>query len=465
MKYGLYLKGIGLSYGRAIAVAQNKCAYITGETFPAPYSLTPSGIGPLGGGRDIVVAKIDPEGNSPLYVTYIGGSGNETGLGIKVDPSGSAYVTGVTDSLDFPVKDPLQGSLAGDTDAFVLKISPDGSELVFSTYLGGERSDAGNDLALDRFGNIIVAGDTSSFSMPIVEHPSHTSYGGNQDAFVLKMTGNGKTIVYSEYIGGKQKEAGNGVAVDSEGNAYVTGETDSKDFPVVNAYQSTLSGKVWSDAFITKVSPEGDTFVYSTYLGGSQIDVAHSIAVDSHGCAHVTGSTLLSVFPVTNDAFQSKSGGAMDAFYSRLSPDGRNLLYSTYLGGSCNDWGASITADQYDTVFITGSTSSMDFPIVDPYQRYIGYGDPKSSDAFVAKFCPDETRPDYLTFLGGKGMDNGAGIATGGRDSAYITGFTDSPDFPVSDPYPSAFEPKGGEKWVRFRTERRCMPPLRPPGR
>jgi len=443
MKYGIYLRGTGIAYGRAIAVAPDKCAYVTGETFPAPYSPPGNAIGPLGGGRDVVVAKIDPEGRSHLYVTYIGGSGNETGLGIKVDPSGSAYITGVTDSLNFPLMDALQDSRAGDTDAFVLKLSPNGSEPVFSTYLGGTRHDSGNALALDRSGNIVVAGDTLSFSMPDVPHPTHTSYGGNQDAFVLTLTGDGKEILYSEYIGGKQKETGNGIAVDSDGNAYVTGETTSTDFPVTaNAYQRTLGGGVWSDAFVTKVSPGGDTFAYSTYLGGPQIDVAHSIAVDSQGRAHVTGSTLMSVFPVKN-AFQAKSGGAMDAFYSCLSPDGSELVYSTYLGGSCNDWGASITADSYNTIFITGSTSSINFPVVKAYQSHIGYGDPKSSDAFVAKFCPGETRPEYLTFLGGNGIDNGAGIATDGRDGAYITGFTDSPNFPVSDPYPPSSNQRG----------------------
>ncbi|HRS92698.1 MAG TPA: SBBP repeat-containing protein, partial [Methanolinea sp.] len=462
MKYGVYLRGVGLAYGRSVAVSPDGSAFVTGETFPAPYSLQGESIGPLGGGMDVIVVKVNPEGTVPLYVTYIGGSGNETGYGIKVDASGYAYVTGVTDSQDFPVKDALQGYLAGDTDAFALKLSPDGSNPVFSTYLGGTRPDSGNDLALDRFGNILIAGDTSSFSMPDIDHSTHTVYGGNQDAFVLKLTGDGKEIVYSEFIGGNQKDAGNGVAVDRDGNAYVTGETSSKDFPVKDAYQSSLSGGTWSDAFITKVSPGGETFVYSTYLGGPQIDVGHAIAVDSYGHAHVTGSTLMSVFPVKN-AFQPVSGGAMDAFYSYLSADGRELLYSTYLGGSCNDWGTGITTDVYNTIFITGSTASLDFPLVDPFQPRFGNGDPKATDAFVAKFCPFETRPDYLTYLGGTGSDNGASVATDGVDGAYITGFTDSPNFPSSDPYPPAFEPKGQGGFLFVLRDDACTPPCELP--
>ncbi|MDI9633977.1 MAG: SBBP repeat-containing protein [Methanolinea sp.] len=461
MKYGVSLRGLGLAHGRSVAASRDGSAYVTGETFAGLYSPQGKILGPLGGGTDIVVAKVNPGGTSPVYVVYIGGSGNETPLAIAIDPSGEAVLTGTTESVDFPLAGAVQGYLAGNTDAFALRLSPDGSDLLFSTYLGGTGADSGNAIALDPTGNIVIAGDTSSFRMPDVDHPTHTEYRGNQDAFVLKLTGDGSEILYAEYIGGRQKDSGKGVAVDRDGNAYVTGETFSADFPVANAYQSTLGGGQWSDAFVTKVAPGGERFVYSTYLGGPSMDAAYSIAVDSQNRAHVTGSTFLSVFPV-KDAFQSSSGGAIDAFYSVLSPSGRELAYSTYLGGFCNDWGTSVVVDQTDTVFIAGTTGSINFPVVDPFQPYLGNWDHKYTDAFLVKFCPGERRPDYATYVGGSGMDTGTAVATDGRGNAYLTGFSDSSDFPFSDPYPPAFEPKGTGGFLFVLKDDSCLPCVPP---
>ncbi|HNQ29415.1 MAG TPA: SBBP repeat-containing protein, partial [Methanolinea sp.] len=454
MKYGLYLRGIGVAYGRSVALDDTGNAYLTGETFPAPYTMSPGSNDMSGDGTDVVVAKINPDGTVPLYVTYIGGDGDDIGRGIRVDAEGNAYVTGQTASADYPVVNAVKSTLSGPSDAFATRLSQDGATLVFSTYLGGAQDDAGNAVALDSAGDIYIAGNTMSSDFPGIRVPHNTNYGGNQDAFILKMSGDGSQVAFFEFIGGSKSDSGYGVAVDSEGNSYVTGETFSLNFPVINAMQGSLAGGRLSDAFITKVSPDGSSFVYSTYLGGSQVDSARSIGVDAKGRAHVTGATILGVFPV-KDAFQPVAGGCTDAFYSRLSPDGSSLEYSTYIGGVNIDEGKGVAVDECGVAYVTGLTFSPDLPVINPYQRFLGGESPFSvevSDAYVAKFVPWDTIPEYVTYLGGDGDDVGAAIAINRqacvdciaeRTCASITGYTDSTNFPVSDPYPISFQPKG----------------------
>ncbi|MBP7120556.1 MAG: SBBP repeat-containing protein, partial [Methanolinea sp.] len=450
MKYGIYLRGIGLAYGRAIAVDDAKNTYVTGESFPAPYEMAENSYGISGDGTDVVVAKINADGTAPVYVTYFGGSGDELGKGIVVDPTGHAYVTGQTDSPDFPVDlmFALQESPGGGNDAFAVKLTPDGSELVFSTYLGTTKDDSGNAITLDNAGDLYLTGSTWSPNFPAVGFPHNSTFGGTQDAFILKMKGDGSGIIFSEFIGGSLIEAGNGVAVDSDGNSYVTGITYSTNFPVRNAVQASLAGDLWTDAFVTKVSPAGDSLIFSTYLGGPLSDTGNAIAVDSQGRAHVTGSTISGVFP-TKQPFQAYIGGCHDAFYTRYSPDGSSLEYSTYIGGVNNEEGNGIAVDACGTTYITGFTQSYDLPVINPVQQYFSGG---IDDAFVAKFVPWDTTPEYITFLGGNGKDVGAGIAispracvdcAGEKTCAHVTGYTDSTDFPSSDPYPALFEPRG----------------------
>ncbi|HOT03376.1 MAG TPA: PKD domain-containing protein, partial [Methanolinea sp.] len=453
MKYGLYLRGIGVAYGRSVALDDAGNAFLTGESFPAPYTMSPGSHDMSGEGIDVVVAKVNPQGTAPLFVTYIGGKGDDIGRGISVDAEGHACITGQTNSTDFPTASAIKDTLTGKNDAFVTKLSPDGSDLLFSTYLGGGENDTGNAIALDRWGDIYITGNTLSSDFPGIRVPHETTYRGSQDAYILKMKSDGSDIDFFEFIGGRGIDAGNGVAVDHQGNSYVTGDTYSLDFPVVNAMQGALGGSRLSDAFITKISPDGSEFVYSTYLGGGQVDSGRSIAVDAKGRAHVTGATILGVFPVKNP-YQG-AGGCADAFYSRLSPDGRTLEYSTYIGGVNNDEGMGVAVDDCGVAYVTGFTFSPDLPLINPYQRFFGGGAPYNvelSDAFVVKFVPWDTTPDYVTFLGGNGNDVGRGIAINRKDCTdcadnrtcvSITGFTDSTNFPSSSPYPIAFEPKG----------------------
>jgi len=380
--YSTYLGGSGqydFSYG--IAVDSSGNAYVTGSTWSTDFPTTQNGFQTTYGGgyNDAFVTKLSPEGNSLVYSTYLGGSGMDVGHSIAVDSSGNAYVTGYTDSTNFPTQNAYQGSRSGDYDAFVTKLSPEGNSLVYSTYLGGSGGDRGYGIAVDSQGNAYVTGLTRSTNFP-TQNAYQGSNRGDRDAFVTKLNPQGNSLVYSTYLGGSGMDVGNGIAVDSSGNAYVTGKTESTDFPTQNAYQGRYGGGTY-DAFVTKLSPQGNSLVYSTYLGGSAWDEGCGIAVDSQGNAYVTGETASANFP-TQNAYQGRyGGGTYDAFVTKLSPEGNSLVYSTYLGGSGEDRGYGIAVDSQGNAYVTGETASANFPTQNAYQGSNG----GNGDAFVTK--------------------------------------------------------------------------------
>ncbi|HUU75582.1 MAG TPA: SBBP repeat-containing protein, partial [Methanoregulaceae archaeon] len=437
MKYGLYLRGIGIANGYGVAVDSSKNAYVTGISNPAPYIVPDPAAVANFGGTDAIVVKINSDGTMPIYITYLGGSEDDTGSAIRVDGDGYAYVTGTTSSTNFPVVNPLQSQNAGQTDVFMSKIGLDGSTLIFSTYLGGTGDDEGNDVAIDSDNNIYLTGSTGSILFPVISRFQRTYLAGQEDAYILKIDKNGTQLLYSNYIGGITRDVGYGVAVDGNGDPYITGETYSWNFPTKNAYNPVFSG--YSDAFITKVMSTGESLIYSTFLGGSAQDAGKSIAVDDQGSAYVTGLTRSKNFP-TMAAYQPFNRGIIDAFLTRLTPDGTSLEYSTYIGGTGYDEGRGIAIDSARSVYIGGATNSRNLEVIDPYQPVFGGGE---YDAFVAKFVPFYASPDYLTYLGGNGLDLGNGIATDETGGAYITGMTNSINFPTVDPYPSTFGDRG----------------------
>jgi hypothetical protein len=328
------------------------------------------------GGSDAFVAKLNPSGSALVYSTYLGGSGDESGNGIAADSSGNAYVTGSTNSTDFPTMNPLQPTNGGGGDSFVAKLNPSGSALIYSTYLGGSAADYGNAIAVDGSGNAYVTGQTSSTNFPTTAGAFQTTCGGFNDAFVTMLTSTGSTLAFSTYLGGSGTDIGQGVAVDGSGNAYVTGWTDSTDFPTMNPLQPIFGGN--QDAFVTKVNPTGSALVYSTYLGGSGTDWGSGVAADSSGNAYVTGLTSSTNFPTMNP-LQTNYGGNGDAFVAQLNPTGSALVYSTYLGGSGEDRGIGIAVDISGDAYVTGLTASGNFPTMNPLQptnggRYDGLG-------------------------------------------------------------------------------------------
>ena len=371
-----------------------------------------------------------------VYSTYIGGDGGDEGLSIAVDGSGNAYVTGGTSSSNFPTTvGTFDTTHNGALDAFVTKLDPTGSTLVYSTYLGGNQFDRGHQIAVDGTGNAYVTGGTSSSNFPTTVGAFDTTHNAGTDAFVMKLDATGSTLVYSTYLGGDQSDPGVGIGVDGVGNAYVTGGTSSSNFPTtVGAFDTTSNGG--GDAFVTKLDPTGSTLVYSTYLGGSGVDSSHGIALDGSGNVYVTGDTNSSNFPVTAGAFDPTFNGIgttnpslFDVFVTKVDSTGSTLFYSTYLGGSSDDRGEGIAVDDAGNTYVTGLTHSCNFPAT------FGAFDTTSNDngdVYVTKFDSTGSNLVYSTYLGGDHTDWGRGIAVDSTGSAYVTGQTFSSNFPTT---------------------------------
>src|SRR5439155_26456745 len=341
--------------------------------------------------------------------------------------AGSVYVTGSTGSVNFPVTSAAQTANGGNSDVFVAKFNPSGSGLIYSTYLGGTGSDTGTSIAIDASGNAYVAGTTYSPGFPIVS-AFQSTYGGEGDGFIAKLGPTGSSLIYSSYLGGTSSDLVQGVAIDSSGNAYLTGATQSPDFPLVNPLQIGNGGA--SDAFVTKVSAAGASLTYSTYLGGSSADFAQAIAVDGSGNAYLSGYTYSTDFP-TQNAFQSSNAGGVDVFLTAVNAAGTGLIYSTYLGGSGQDRLFGMVMDAIGSVYLTGDTQSTDFPRTANAFEATNKG---QGDVFVCKFSPGAANLVYSTLLGGTGIDQGTAIAVDSAGNAYVTGFTQSGDFPTLDP-------------------------------
>ena len=299
--------------------------------------------------------------------------------------------------------------------------------LSYSTLLGGSGFDSATGVAVDSMGEAYVAGFTDSYDFPTA-NPAQNYNAGSTDGFVAKLNASGNGLVYCTYLGGSGDDRAYGIAVDGTGAAYIAGSTTSTNFPVSHPYQSRLAGG--RDAFIAKLNPAGNALVYSTYLGGGGMDVANGIAVDAGGYAYVVGDTNSINFPASG--IERSPRGGQDAFVAKLAIDGSRLVYSTYLGGSNDDHGAAIAVDSASTVYLTGSTWSTDFPVVNAFQPKLA----GSEDAFVARLSADGNTLLFATYLGGTGgtasyPETGQAIALDGQGSAYIAGTTSSANFPV----------------------------------
>jgi adhesin/invasin len=322
--YSTYLGANSKPSVQAIAVDANGSAYVTGyvgNNFPT----TPGAFQPSSGGgvSDGFVTKLTADGSALVYSTYLGGKNNDDGYGIAVDSGGAAYVTGYTQSSNFPTTaGAFQTNLPGSQCAFVTKLSADGSALVYSTYLGGNNNDGGYAIAVDSNGAAYVAGSTQSNNFPTTTGAYQNALPGSQSAFVTKLSTDGSALAYSTYLGGSNSDQASAIALDSSGNAYVSGYTSSSDFPTAaGAYQITFAGGS-HDVFVSELNATGTALTYSTYLGGSGDDQGYGIAVDSSGAIYVTGSTTSADFPTTPGAFQPAPSGSInstpEAFVTKL---------------------------------------------------------------------------------------------------------------------------------------------------
>jgi len=360
------------------------------------------------------------------YATYWGGSGNEDEGYVAVDQAGYMYLTGVTTSTNFPVHNSFQPNNAGAQDAFVTKFTPDGSQTVYSTYLGGSREDLGRDVTVDGAGNAYVSGQTYSTNFPL-SNPIQGASAGRSDGFVA-VFGPGGILLYSTYWGGNGDDDADSIALDSAGNIYVSGSTVSTNLPVINAVQSIFGGAI--DGFVTKISADGSAILLSTYLGGSAVDVATDIAVDASNQVFMAGLTESDNFPALN-ALQPTRAGGQDAFVTAFNVGG-SILYSTYVGGSGNDVAYGIAVET-NHAYITGATESGNFPTVNSLQPIAG-----GRDVFVTKLSPTGSAIEYSTYFGGSGRDDAQAIALDSAGNMYISGFTNSLNYPTTLNAPQA---------------------------
>ncbi|HLX84772.1 MAG TPA: SBBP repeat-containing protein [Terriglobales bacterium] len=442
--YSTYLGGSGGDVGLAIAVDSAGNAYVTGFTRSTDFPVTSGALQTnadcsVNGCANAFVSKINPSGTALVYSTYLGGGVGAQGTSIAVDSTGNVYVTGLA-GANFPLVNPLQPTYGGNFDAFVSKINPSGSALVYSTYLGGSGQDLGFGIAVDSAGNAYVTGNTGSPNFPTTPNAFQTVCNGggspcgnpNRDAFVAKINPKGSALVYSTYLGGSGDESGDGIAVDNAGNAYITGFTGSTNFPTKSPLQPGNHGTYVGcpcNAFVTKLNFSGSALVYSTYLGGSNNDSGLGIAVDSAGDAYVAGFAGSGDFPTMN-AWQPTLGSGLNAFVSKIDPSGSAFVYSTYLGGNDHDFAQGIATDSKGNAYVIGIALSTNFPTMNPVQP-VNAG---AGDAFVTAFNSTGSALLYSTYLGGTNADIGYGIAVDSSGSAYATGTTNSSNFPGISP-------------------------------
>ena len=512
LSYSTYFGGSAGDTAWAVTLDTNGNVYIAGQTFSKQFSTTNAFSTPgafqtnFAGGKltgDAFVSKLDAASGYPVYITYLGGSNDDGAVSIAVDGAGNAYVTGFTDSPDFPVTNSIPGgvprlpnstNISGTfsksfgsypVDAFVTELGPSGSNLVYSTYLGGSGMDSGLGIAVDSTGNAYVTGVTYSTNFPVINaipYPGRTnmffdhlactnSIYFNANAFITKIGPGGTNLVYSSYFGGTNFDEGKGIAVDNDGNVYVTGFTASTNFPTLNAVvqqmvwtnvvgtnqisiTNSLNGYLLNgsttnktssfDAFVAKFDSTGTNLLYSTFLGGTNNDVANGIAVDTNGNAYVTGWTTSTNFPNTAGLYSFVSTNislnilATNVFLTKITnaigTTNVGIAWSAVFGGEGADIGYGVAVDPAgNNVFVTGSASSTNFPTYN-VPGLMSSTNSGKSDAFVIAFTNTTANTIallYSGYLGGKENDFGYGIAVDANDNAYVVGQTLSINFPT----------------------------------
>jgi hypothetical protein len=449
--FATYLGGTGYDDLTGVAIDAAGNTYVTGATYSVDfptvnaYDATFNSYNPCPSctpfSEDVFVAKLTSDGSALAYSTYIGGLNTDWPSGIAIDAGGDAYVTGWTTSFDYPLKSEFNTRACCEQDGFVSRLSADGSSLVYSSYLAGSGEDEPSAIAVDATG-IYVAGSTTSADLtaPPVEggggaKPQGGASGkGDLDAFVVKLTPAGNAAIYVKYLGGLSDDYGTALAVDSGGSAFIAGYTWSNDFPAASSVKATCTDgndPSYNDAFVAKLDDTGTNFTYVSCFGGTNNESAYGIAVDSTGSAYVTGDTWSDDFAGAGSI--QPYGGNGDAFVTKLAPAGSSVVYSTFIGGTDGDYGRAIALDSTNTAWVTGNTSSEDFPTVMPVQAAFGGGGGEGgpADAFVARVNAAGTALVFSTFYGGSTeADYGTAIAAKGS-TIVVGGSSYSTDLPV----------------------------------
>ncbi|MDX1547941.1 MAG: SBBP repeat-containing protein [Rhodothermales bacterium] len=456
LQFSTYLGGSDLDLGSAIALDADGAVYVAGQTFSSDFPTRNAAMGYQGGpiaGADGFVVKYSPGGDRLVYATYLGGSlGAEVITAMAVDGQGRVYVAGTTTAPDFPARNPIHTYRGGGqllSDAFVARLSADGTEVEFATFLGGTGDETATALALGDDGSVYLTGTTTSGDFPttagvVQPEPARGDERARTDAFIVKLIPDGVafSLGYATYLGGTWDEVPHALAVDAGGHAWVAGMTNSDDFPLQAPLQNTFGGPLREfegDGFVTRLTPDGTALGFSTYLGGTQDDQATGLALGDDGGVYLTGSTMSNTLPTTPGAYQTERRGLRERFAARLMPEGAGwrIDYATRLGAAGTTLGrAGLAADRAGRVWIAGATSAEQFPTAGAEQAAYGGGE---TDAFVARLDASGTALGAATLLGGSAGEAVTALALG-PDRVCVTGGTGSGDFPTRGARQAVFD-------------------------
>ncbi len=386
----------------------------------------PEKIGDLVNSPDIAADE-----NQLYYSTLIGSSGGDIAADIEIDQNGFIYIAGGTSSPYFPTTNGASDVIYGGVDdGFVCKLSPDGEEIIYSTFIGGDSIDQIADISVDSTGCVYVTGYTQSSDFPITSGALNTTYnGGNEDGFVCKLSSDGSTLEYCTYIGGSSDDKSTSITIDDSGNVFITGQTDSADFPItMGAYNDTLTGSM-DNTFVCKVNSDGTDLLYSTFIGEADDTIGSHLEIDGEGYAYVSGKTYNTNFPTTIGAFDQSYNGGGDGYLCKINLDGSDLVYATFLGGSMTENIKSMCIDHLGNIYLAGYTNSVDFPtIMGAFDETFN----ENSDGFLCKINSDGSDLLYSSYLGGSGSDYAYAISLDYEDNVWVTGYTSSSNFPTT---------------------------------
>ncbi len=454
--FSTFLGGDNYDYGEDIKVDSESNIYTCGYSYSSGYPTTIGCYSEDMSGEpeqfpDIVISKFNPEGDSLIFSTFIGGVIDDYGKSITLDAANNIYITGYCGPTStFPVTTgAYDTTFNGGYDIFAIKLSPAGDSLHFSTFIGGSQDDYGQAIALDLSGNVYITGYTASGeNFPITDAAYNKSLTGEYDVFVCKLRNDGKALLYSTFIGGKNDDFGQDIIVDEESKAYITGITRSSDYPVSSrafdrTYNDTSLAKDRGDCFLSKLDESGSRLEYSSYFGGQHTDAAYGIAIDSLKNIYFAGISKSSDYPVTENAYQREYNGSEaeakghgDIIITKVNALGDSLIYSTYIGGESTDRAFDLTLDEFNNALMTGSTASERFPTTKYAYDRTWNDSIAGSDAFAVKLNPEGSDILYSTYIGGRYKDVGNGLDHR-KGIIYITGITASENYPVT---PNTFD-------------------------
>jgi uncharacterized protein (TIGR03437 family) len=429
---------------------------VAGQAATNQIPATPDALRTRRVGQDGFLLILDGNGSNILYSTFLGGSSADAVRAMRIDAAGNIWLAGTSSSTDLPVtKDAAQPTPGGGGDGFLMKLDPGGREIRYLTYFGGSGADSATALAIDGSGQILLAGETSSPDLPVATSAFQTAYGGGTtDAFLAIFDPDARPVSCT-YLGGSGEERLTGIALDSSGDAWLAGNTLSPNFPASEgAWRTALSTGGW-DGFLARLGSYATMRVYATYVGGgggSQGEQAADLAVDSSGAVYVAGTSYSNNFPATAGAYRTTPAGFTDAFVSKISPDGRTLLFSTVLGGAGEDSATAIALAPDGSIVMAGSTASNDFPVTEgAHQGKPGGG----VDAWLARISPDGSQLLYSTYLGGTGAEAAVAVAVHASGDVFLVGNGASFDLvPAAGAPPSPLR-TGAIFVARFTTEGR----------